>query len=330
MGSEDILEKYSHGYEQELFPFTMYPYHERLVQGEPNGRLPSPAHVVTSIAPQDMHRTPYMPPHVYRGSGLSSQRRPTRGETEYIKRPRRRAEEVERLYACNYLGCDKAYGALNHLNTHVRNAEHGPKREPKGMIISGSYLMAEFQEIRRALKQRQAQQRASANSSLRDNVVYQSGPRRTIPGVPYKYSRLEAPTYHITPRHTHRSVSTRQLPSPSQAPLARTKYPALSEENPREDDWRTPPPIDPMHSKRWSPDNYTDLQSRHPTFAKDLLSYTTTRDDASLSPREVDGGSTWHDEHNDTLNTGHYVQGPNGSAYTRDPYHPYVRKKFQG
>jgi hypothetical protein len=43
------------------------------------------------------------------------------------------------LYTCSWPGCDKAYGALNHLNTHVRNAEHGPKREPKGTITADTY-----------------------------------------------------------------------------------------------------------------------------------------------------------------------------------------------
>ena len=85
----------------------MHPDHEFVQRGS-HGLLPPPVGVMT-IAPQEMHRVP-----------------------PYSKRPRRRAEEVERYYRCNYPDCDKAYGALNHLNTHVRNAKHGPKREPKG------------------------------------------------------------------------------------------------------------------------------------------------------------------------------------------------------
>jgi hypothetical protein len=65
---------------------------------------------------------------------MLGRRKAMRGDPDYVKRPRRKAEEVERLYSCNFPGCDKAYGALNHLNTHVRNAEHGPKREPKGAV----------------------------------------------------------------------------------------------------------------------------------------------------------------------------------------------------
>jgi hypothetical protein len=35
------------------------------------------------------------------------------------KRPRRRYDEIERLYECNWPGCSKSYGTLNHLNAHV-------------------------------------------------------------------------------------------------------------------------------------------------------------------------------------------------------------------
>jgi hypothetical protein len=52
------------------------------------------------------------------------------------KRPRRRYDEIERLYTCNYQGCAKAYGTLNHLNAHVTMQKHGPKRLPNGAYIS--------------------------------------------------------------------------------------------------------------------------------------------------------------------------------------------------
>ena len=48
------------------------------------------------------------------------------------KRPRRRFEEIERLYDCNYPGCNKSYGTLNHLNAHASMQKHGPKRLPAG------------------------------------------------------------------------------------------------------------------------------------------------------------------------------------------------------
>ncbi|KAI8866101.1 hypothetical protein GQ42DRAFT_128220, partial [Ramicandelaber brevisporus] len=63
------------------------------------------------------------------------------------KRPRRRYEEVERMYNCNWPGCTKSYGTLNHLNAHVLMQKHGPKR-----------LATEFKEIRAAYKLRKLQE----------------------------------------------------------------------------------------------------------------------------------------------------------------------------
>lgn len=44
------------------------------------------------------------------------------------KRLRRKYEEIKRLFTCNWPGCDRSYGTLNNLNTHVRLQCHGPKR----------------------------------------------------------------------------------------------------------------------------------------------------------------------------------------------------------
>lgn len=40
------------------------------------------------------------------------------------KRPRKKYNEVERLYQCTYQNCTKAYGTLNHLNAHVSMQGH--------------------------------------------------------------------------------------------------------------------------------------------------------------------------------------------------------------
>ena len=48
------------------------------------------------------------------------------------KRPRRRYDEIERLYHCAWPDCTKAYGTLNHLNAHVTMQKHGLKRSPNG------------------------------------------------------------------------------------------------------------------------------------------------------------------------------------------------------
>jgi hypothetical protein len=48
------------------------------------------------------------------------------------KRPRRRYDEIERMYLCGWSGCEKSYGTLNHLNAHVAMQKHGEKRLPSG------------------------------------------------------------------------------------------------------------------------------------------------------------------------------------------------------
>ncbi|KAL8900709.1 MAG: hypothetical protein Q9207_005561 [Kuettlingeria erythrocarpa] len=65
------------------------------------------------------------------------------------KRPRRRYEEIERMYKCGWQGCEKAYGTLNHLNAHVTMQSHGQKRTPE-----------EFKEIRKEWKQRKKEEEA--------------------------------------------------------------------------------------------------------------------------------------------------------------------------
>lgn len=47
-------------------------------------------------------------------------------------RIRRHYDEIERIYQCQWRGCDKAYGTLNHLNAHVAVKRHGDKRLPSG------------------------------------------------------------------------------------------------------------------------------------------------------------------------------------------------------
>ncbi|RKL35069.1 C2H2 finger domain transcription factor CON7 [Fusarium proliferatum] len=66
------------------------------------------------------------------------------------KRPRRRYEEIERMYKCGWNGCEKAYGTLNHLNAHVTMQSHGQKRTPE-----------EFKEIRKEWKQRKKEEEAN-------------------------------------------------------------------------------------------------------------------------------------------------------------------------
>lgn len=57
------------------------------------------------------------------------------------KRKRKKFNEVERFYSCNHPNCNKSYGTLNHLNSHIFLQNHGRKRLPQ-----------EFKEIRLKLK----------------------------------------------------------------------------------------------------------------------------------------------------------------------------------
>jgi hypothetical protein len=87
------------------------------------------------------------------------------------KRPRRRYEEIERMYKCGWQGCEKAYGTLNHLNAHVTMQAHGSKRTPEGMQYRApslekytwanvSWCHAEFKEIRREWKAKKKEEEA--------------------------------------------------------------------------------------------------------------------------------------------------------------------------
>ena len=64
------------------------------------------------------------------------------------KRPRRRYEEIERMYKCGWNGCEKAYGTLNHLNAHVTMQSHGTKRTPEGMSSRVSFIRSCFKLVR--------------------------------------------------------------------------------------------------------------------------------------------------------------------------------------
>ncbi|KAI8983049.1 hypothetical protein BDB01DRAFT_792205 [Pilobolus umbonatus] len=70
------------------------------------------------------------------------------------KRPRRRYDEVERLYHCNWYDCRKSYGTLNHLNAHITMQKHGNKRHPN-----------EFKEMRKEWR-RQKKERESRKHEI--------------------------------------------------------------------------------------------------------------------------------------------------------------------
>ncbi|KAI8343372.1 hypothetical protein BC941DRAFT_321121, partial [Chlamydoabsidia padenii] len=65
------------------------------------------------------------------------------------KRPRRRYDEIERLYHCTWPNCTKSYGTLNHLNAHVSMQKHGAKRHP-----------SEFKEMRKNWRRQKKEREA--------------------------------------------------------------------------------------------------------------------------------------------------------------------------
>jgi hypothetical protein len=78
--------------------------------------------------PADPHQNPHPLSQVYSFV-------PIPGAQQH-KRPRRRYEEIERMYKCGWQGCEKAYGTLNHLNAHVTMQSHGNKRTPEGKCFN--------------------------------------------------------------------------------------------------------------------------------------------------------------------------------------------------
>ncbi|RKF55082.1 C2H2 finger domain transcription factor CON7 [Erysiphe neolycopersici] len=112
------------------------------------------------------------------------------------KRPRRRYEEIERMYKCGYNCCEKAYGTLNHLNAHVTMQAHGAKRTPD-----------EFKEIRKkwkARKKEEENQRKVGEERKPDGAPQTGFPQnnRTVQLPPISYqtgAQIQSP-YQNTPQ----------------------------------------------------------------------------------------------------------------------------------
>jgi len=85
------------------------------------------------------------------------------------KRPRRRYEEIERMYKCGWNGCEKAYGTLNHLNAHVTMQSHGAKRTPEEFKEIRKEWKAKKKEEENARKQEEERQRQEAARSGQDS-----------------------------------------------------------------------------------------------------------------------------------------------------------------
>lgn len=102
------------------------------------------------------------------------------------KRPRRRYEEIERMYKCGWKGCEKAYGTLNHLNAHVTMQSHGAKRTPD-----------EFKEIRKEWKARKKDEETQRkrDEEERKAAVTQADGQPGQPGQPDQSQAGQGPSY---------------------------------------------------------------------------------------------------------------------------------------
>ncbi|KIW48028.1 hypothetical protein, variant 2 [Exophiala oligosperma] len=99
------------------------------------------------------------------------------------KRPRRRYEEIERMYKCGWNGCEKAYGTLNHLNAHVTMQSHGTKRTPEEFKEIRKEWKARKKEEENARKAEEERQRQAAQASQVDGAP---GDAHQVPGQGYQ------------------------------------------------------------------------------------------------------------------------------------------------
>ncbi|EMR85294.1 putative con7 regulator protein [Botrytis cinerea BcDW1] len=167
-----------HGYADPSAPnpnVANHPNHPN-VANHPAGMVPAP---YTSASPQAQS----LPASAGRPSQIYSFV-PIPGSSQQ-KRPRRRFEEIERMYKCGHQGCEKAYGTLNHLNAHVTMQSHGNKRTPE-----------EFKEIRKEWKARKKEE----EQQRKEQEVARAG---GAPAVPEAHPEAGSAAY---------SRSTVQLP----------------------------------------------------------------------------------------------------------------------
>ncbi|KIV85963.1 hypothetical protein, variant [Exophiala sideris] len=113
------------------------------------------------------------------------------------KRPRRRYEEIERMYKCGWNGCEKAYGTLNHLNAHVTMQSHGTKRTPEEFKEIRKEWKARKKEEDNARKAEEERQRQAAQANQVDGPpgeahqvppqgYQQNGARPSLPPIGYQ------------------------------------------------------------------------------------------------------------------------------------------------
>ncbi|EHY60015.1 hypothetical protein HRR83_006376 [Exophiala dermatitidis] len=128
------------------------------------------------------------------------------------KRPRRRYEEIERMYKCGWNGCEKAYGTLNHLNAHVTMQSHGTKRTPEEFKEIRKEWKARKKEEENARKAEEERQRAAAQANQVDGGqpadahqvpaqgYQQNGARPSLPPIGYQSAEGHAQGQYAQPQ----------------------------------------------------------------------------------------------------------------------------------
>ncbi|SGZ21599.1 BQ5605_C021g09387 [Microbotryum silenes-dioicae] len=158
------------------------------------------------------------------------------------KRPRRRFDEIERLYGCDYPGCQKSYGTLNHLNSHKTMQKHGPKSTP-----------AQFKEMRKAWRDTKKMQ-ASLNGRSANNLTAAASTTtatsqaqtKSIYGVPSK-DRVRPVT---SAGEYHYNAPAPYLPPPSTSSIYGIPAPTLQLPPPPPSMYEAPAP--PILSNPWA------------------------------------------------------------------------------
>ncbi|KAH8178687.1 C2H2 finger domain transcription factor CON7 [Sarocladium implicatum] len=155
--------------------------------------------------------SPMTPGHMYNSPSAAPQQRPNQvysfvpipGAQQH-KRPRRRYEEIERMYKCGWNGCEKAYGTLNHLNAHVTMQSHGQKRTPEEFKEIRKEWKARKKEEENNRKQEEERHRQAAAQAAAQNGSDPQGPDGTpttypgsravqLPPIGYQSAQYPAP-----------------------------------------------------------------------------------------------------------------------------------------
>lgn len=126
------------------------------------------------------------------------------------KRKRKKYNEVERFYKCNYKTCTKAYGTLNHLNCHIMLQKHGKKRLP-----------SEFKELRERLKKRRRMQREKARQEKEKDKRLRLEEEEKREEVRLKYERMPVAS-PLSQTMGKRPLQIGALPPPSALALSPT------------------------------------------------------------------------------------------------------------